>query len=393
MLKTIVFCADGTWNGPGKDIDDASVKSAPSNVLKLYCWLDGVDSADTQPFSYAGEAERVLLDVAGHPLQLAKYLDGVGYDDNWLVKFLGGTFGAGLVTRIIRGYTFISRHYQPGDRIVINGFSRGAYTARALAAMILDQGLLDAGKIDLNDKEHAYRLGCAVWHAHRKKAAQGKLGLLTRLEECMYDMPDFFTQTPSPQQLIGAVPIQCVAVWDTVGAMGVPLYDGEDRRIDAFRFTDCDFSARVAHGFHAIAVDEQRTDFTPTLWNPRQGISQVLFPGSHSDVGGGYPPGSESGLSDGALLWMKQQLEAVVGLRFGAPPQHIKADVAGSAHQPWRLPPYTLMPASHVEARQFPNSIGLQAHASLSARRNLPSVQPDPLLPAVAYAPLNIPAV
>ena len=104
-------------------------------------------------------------------LQASKYLHGVGDSDNFLVKALGGTLGAGLVTRIVRGYTFISRNYAQGDKIFIVGFSRGAYTARALAGVIAAKGLLDATRVDLTEKETAYRLGAAVWYAYRHSAA------------------------------------------------------------------------------------------------------------------------------------------------------------------------------------------------------------------------------
>ena len=51
-------------------------------------------------------------------IQVAKYLHGVGNSENGLVRVLGGVFGAGVIARIVRGYTFISRHFKPGDKIV-----------------------------------------------------------------------------------------------------------------------------------------------------------------------------------------------------------------------------------------------------------------------------------
>ena len=93
----------------------------------------------------------------------------------------GGSVGAGLIARIVRGYTFISRNYVQGDAVYIIGFSRGAYTARALAGMIAAKGLLDATKIDLTDKESAYRLGAAVWVAYRKVALRSSTGWFARL--------------------------------------------------------------------------------------------------------------------------------------------------------------------------------------------------------------------
>src|ERR1051325_3316229 len=122
MSKRIVFFADGTWNGPGQD-DDGTAD--PTNVFKLFSNLDGVDTPDTTRL--ANEQEKALRDAAG-VAQVAKYLHGVGDSRNVLVRLLGGGGGAGLVTRIVRGYTFVSRNYEVDDRIFLVGFSRGAYT-------------------------------------------------------------------------------------------------------------------------------------------------------------------------------------------------------------------------------------------------------------------------
>jgi uncharacterized protein (DUF2235 family) len=402
MAKNIVFCADGTWNGPGKDLDDEPVAARPSNVLKLYRWLAGRDQ-DAPPTAqyasavqYAGEAERVETDAAGNQLQVAKYLDGVGYDDNPLVKALGGAFGAGLIARIVRGYTYISRNYLAGDRIFVVGFSRGAYTARALAGLIVDQGLLDATKLDLSDKDAAYKLGCAVWHQHQQVvASKGKADLLDRLQQALFDVPGLFSSPPDASKRVGDVRIQAVAVWDTVGAMGIPKYDTEDRRVDAFRFADLDLSPRVLNGFHALSLDEQRVDFTPTLWNPRDNLVQRLFPGAHADVGGSYPTdGSESALSDGALVWMQQQLASLPGgnaVHFGDPPEGVSPDAGGVAHQPWTYSPYKELPPEHAKARAFPDGWGLTIDDSVDARRAGGPVRPDPSKPALAYDPQNIP--
>jgi len=128
MSKVIVFLADGTWNGIGVDSDRDGVPEA-TNVLKLYHNLAGDESIDS--FSLENESERVAMNADRNILQIAKYLHGVGDSDNPLRKMLTGAFGAGVISRIVRGYTFISRNYAPGDRIIIIGFSRGAYTARA----------------------------------------------------------------------------------------------------------------------------------------------------------------------------------------------------------------------------------------------------------------------
>ena len=123
------------------------------------------------------ESEKVLGD-SERPQLVAKYLHGVGDTDNPIKKVVGGAFGSGLIARIVRGYTFISRQYQPGDRIVILGFSRGAYTARALAGMISGVGLLDPKATEqtasdrdaMAAKERAYRMGVSAWLRYRENA-------------------------------------------------------------------------------------------------------------------------------------------------------------------------------------------------------------------------------
>jgi uncharacterized protein (DUF2235 family) len=316
MSKNVIFCADGTWNGPGEPDSDDKTDPA-TNVFKLFLNMDGKGTPGTTRLE--NEQELALSDPDGNLVQVAKYLNGVGDSDNFLVKTLGGTIGAGLITRIVRGYTFVSRNFVAGDKIVLVGFSRGAYTARALAGLIATKGLLDARKLDLADKEKAYRLGSAVWFAYRRAALQANPDLLGRFEETILDLPGFLQKPPSPDQLIPA-PIDTVAVWDTVGALGIPEFNARLVRVDAFRFADTRLSAVVQRGLQAIAVDEQRADFTPTFWNRDPRVTQALFPGAHADVGGGYQVGNnESGLSDGALEWMTDELTKR-GVRFSPTP-------------------------------------------------------------------------
>src|SRR5690242_11342508 len=207
MPKNIIFCADGTWNGPGGD--DGS--DPATNVFRLFVNLDGED--DIGSTLLANEQERNLT-VDGTAVQSAKYLHGVGDSRNMLTRLLGGTVGAGLIARVVRGYTYISRNYRPGDRIFIVGFSRGAYTARALAGMIAAKGLLDATQYNLEEKGPAYRLGMSVWYAYRKAASRKDPNLLARLQEVLSDLPRLFI--PHDDAKLVDVEVQAVAVWDTV---------------------------------------------------------------------------------------------------------------------------------------------------------------------------------
>lgn len=380
MAKNLVFCADGTWNGPGED-EQGARSGSPTNVFKLFGNLEGTDTPESLRF--ADEQERQAVDAAGQSVQVAKYLHGVGDSGNPLVKFLGGAFGAGLIARVVRGYTFLSRRYAPGDAIYLVGFSRGAYTARALAGLVAKQGLMDAAKLDLSDREAAYRWGSAVWYRHQRSLRGGFLG---RLESFVADLPGFFNQPPGADRMLDA-PIRAVAVWDTVGAMGIPAFAADHDRLDLFRFADTRLSPKVACGLHAVSVDEARQDFDPTLWDPDPRIVQALFPGAHADVGGGYPVGPESGLSDGALAWMQERL-AGEGLRFAARPAWVPAPAAGGpAHRPWAHFPWTHLPTG---ARVLPAGLGL--HGSVLDRMAAGAVAPDPGVAPEAYAPANLAA-
>lgn len=378
MAKRLVFCADGTWNGPGEDaLGDRT--GTPTNVFKLFSLLEGADTPES--LRLADEQERVARDGDGQVVQAAKYLHGVGDSENPLVKFLGGAFGAGLIARIVRGYTFLSRTYAPGDGIFIIGFSRGAYTARALAGLIAGQGLMDATKLGLADKEAAYRWGAAVWYRHQRSL---RSGLLAQLESFAADLPGFLASPPSADRMVHA-PLCALGVWDTVGALGIPAFAADHERLDLFRFADTRLSPSVARAFHAVSVDEARQDFAPTLWDADPRVVQALFPGAHADVGGGYPAGGESGLSDGAFRWMAEQL-AGGGLRLAAPPAIVALpSAAGIAHRPWAHFPWTHLPTG---ARAFPD--GLSLHHSVLDRMAAGPVVPDPGLPPEPYRPANL---
>lgn len=386
MAKHLIFCADGTWNGPEQD-DNHDLQPDPTNVFKLFLGLEG--SLSIESLRNADEQEKELQDE-GRTVQIAKYLHGVGDSRNPIVKLMGGAFGAGIISRIVRGYTFLSRNYEAGDAIVLVGFSRGAYTARALGGLIVSQGLL--AKSLTEDKTAAYRWGAKAWYRYRQ--ADHQEGVLPRLAELAADLPAFLsTKEIQDQDLLPVPTIQAVAVWDTVGALGIPDYC-QDRRIDAFQFADTQLSPKVLNGFHAIALDEQRGDFTPTLWDRRAGIVQQVFPGAHADVGGGYPTANrESELADIALGWMAANLRTV-GVRIILPPfQPFSPNPLGTAHKPWQHPPFTL-PEMVVVPRDFSNTKatnGIEEHKSVQERIAGGAVVAEPQEAPQLYRPLNRP--
>lgn len=384
MSKTLIFCADGTWNGPEQDEDKDDVPDV-TNVYKLYCGLLGEAPSDAEKLK--GEHEKNLV-VDGQVVQMAKYMHGVGDSSNVIRKAFGGMFGAGMIQRIVRGYTFLSRNYEPGDDIVVVGFSRGAYTARALAGLITSQGLL--AKPLTVDREQAYNLGALAWKQYRQSAPRHDQSFLEKFVEMLAIVQALFSGDKlHGEDLVPVAAIKAVAVWDTVGALGLPDYF-EDIRADTFKFTNTVLSDKVLHGFHAVALDEQRVDFSPTLWSPRAGIEQVAFPGAHADVGGGYPVKvGESGLSNGALLWMADRLRGI-GLRLDPEfdRQHLP-DPAGTAHKPWSKSPFNVV--GKKATRSFAG-YEVDEHASVAARMAAGPVRPSPDDDPQPYAPRNRPS-
>jgi uncharacterized protein (DUF2235 family) len=259
MGKRIIFCADGTWDQPGQN----------TNVYRLYKAL--TVTADQVPY----------------------YDDGVGSDGILLQKLAGGALGAGLFQKIKEGYTKIAHTYAADDQVFIFGFSRGAYTARALAGMIAVCGLPTANFTD--------DVVNTAFEAYRNKGQRA--ALLSQLNKTCHLFDTKLTM---------------VGVWDTVGALGIPaIFGGVDPAL--FGFLDTGLHPNVLNACHALAIDERRAEFPPTLWtgpSPGQTLEQVWFCGVHCDVGGSYPPDSSgSALSDLTLAWMMRKA-AALGLQF-----------------------------------------------------------------------------
>jgi hypothetical protein len=228
----------------------------------------------------------------------------VGTEGGKLQKMLGGGLGLGLNQNIQSAYYWLARNYKPGDQIFLFGFSRGAYTVRSLGGMICGQGLLNLGGVAA-DQRWA-RVKTLFKEGYRKRRPLDEWG----------GAWSFHHGDPQVKQVGGdqadgcnGVGLHFVGVWDTVGAVGIPddaallnLLDDE-----AGGFHDTMLSDSVVHACHAVALDEHRASFSPTLWTDieqRDSVKQVWFPGAHSDVGGGYV---QKGLSDSALKWMMDE--------------------------------------------------------------------------------------
>jgi hypothetical protein len=206
---------------------------------------------------------------------------------------MGGAVGLGLSRNVRDAYSFLAENYCEGDEIFLFGFSRGAYTARSVAGIIGWTGLIHKG--DMDDFS-------LLWEGYRLRSHPGQ--------------PDVRTSFPNR---CASVPIKCIGVWDTVGALGIPGHLG-DMFTQFYQFQDTNLGPHVENAFHALALDEHREDFLPTLWKrlpdapATQRLEQVWFPGAHSNVGGGY---AEHGLSDVALAWMADRIEPFLALDHG----------------------------------------------------------------------------
>lgn len=257
MNKRIVICADGTWNRPEKDLK----VDFPTNVLRL--------ARAINPIAADGKPQQVFYDW------------GVG---SYYDEVIGGATGRGLHKNIMDGYRYLVQNYSPGDEIYLFGFSRGAYTVRCLCGLINNCGILK--------RPNARLIQQAFDHYKKSSALFAPSG----------DKSLEFRQKHSHESR----EIKFVGVWDTVGAMGIPIsFLGLFEDKDEFYDTKIGRNVRVAR--HALAIDEHRSDFEPTIWQVRDNMDmqQVWFAGAHSNIGGSYKPDKDGSLlSDNALLWM-----------------------------------------------------------------------------------------
>src|SRR5271163_2254534 len=169
-MKNFILCGDGTWNTPHGD----TASNPDTNVRKLYCAL-----------------------VNG-PSQLKYYDSGVGTDGTPLDHLAGGAMGEGLFQKVQDCYSFLANVYDPGDKIFLFGFSRGAFTARSVGGMIAGFGV---PSINLDN-----RTVPGIFTAYRepdtdkKKEVKGKL-------TAGYGLTD--------------VTVEMVGLWDPVGSVGI----------------------------------------------------------------------------------------------------------------------------------------------------------------------------
>ena len=299
MGKNIVLCSDGTGN--------QDIKNRGTNVFKLYEAVD-IQGHKTKPVTK----------------QVAFYDDGVG-TANAFAKVVGGAFGWGFSRNVKKMYRELVNVYEAGDSIYLFGFSRGAYTARALGGFIQYCGVLDTNYYSTRPREELTNKIIECWDDFTKvafkyaKAKERRGKIPTEAEKAQYQRESIRRRTGNhavdPEEKLK---IPFIGVWDTVGAIGTP-FDGLRELISRFHpiwFADNTLGPEVSHACHALALDEERRTFHPELWNEQHGrdtrIKQVWFAGVHSNVGGGYP---KQGMSLVTLDWMMSEA-GKAGLRF-----------------------------------------------------------------------------
>jgi len=321
-MKRLIICADGTWNKPDRRDMEKKRKDRygewirkPTNVVKM--------------------ARAIKPEAKNETHQVVYYDPGVGTGWGILDPIVGGAFGHGLSKNILDCYRFLVHNYDEGDELYFFGFSRGAFTARSLAGFIHRCGLLT--------KDDAYYIPEAYEHYRLKLYEEEDIeSIISRripqwipgrirdpivsyyrshyrkVDEENRKKVKEFRSGPAPRNhIVRDVKIKFIGVWDTVGALGLPFGGIFGYWINKkYAFHNVKLGSNVDNAYHALAIDERRKPFKPTLWNSQsigsQKIKQVWFAGVHTNVGGGCDP---DGIANCAFQWMFEKL-AGTGLEF-----------------------------------------------------------------------------
>jgi uncharacterized protein (DUF2235 family) len=276
--KNIVVCLDGTSN----ELDEH-----PTNAAKVF----------------------MMLDLDDPTMQVAYYDPGVGTLPSATARggierglsLLGGlAFGFGMRAKVSRAYGWLVEHYHPGDRVFIFGFSRGAYTARALAALLARPGMLRAGSghlVDYAVAQYVKPAGTRKAVARRAREAKAFADALcwgTEGEPISGATAGFAASTRDDlARDVHAIPVEYLGIWDTVEAWFAGL--------GSLDWPDTCSLWNVNRLRHAVSIDETRRPFRYLPVDRREGFEEAWFPGVHCDVGGTF---ENHELATIALKWV-----------------------------------------------------------------------------------------
>ena len=350
MPRNLVICCDGTANEFARN---------NTNVVKLYSVLRH-DPATQAAYYHPGLG---TMEPAGALSTFARKL----------TKLLGMAIGYGLANDIRDAYVFLMNQYQPGDRVFMFGFSRGAYTVRAVASLLHMYGLIRPGNEPL--VPYAIRMLTGL--------QRGRAGARDEYFGLARDFKAVMSWTDCKPWFIG--------VWDTVSSVGWVE--------NPLKLPYVTSNPDIEIGRHAVSIDERRAFFRSHLWRPagdasRPGgpkdLQQVWFPGVHCDVGGGYAE-KESGLSKIALEWMLEEA-AAKGLMLDGEKcaallggdssgRYVRPDAGAEAHESlkgfWHL-------AEFIPKKHYDRQSGRETRRmNLYRRRTIP---PGSLVHAAAFA-------
>jgi uncharacterized protein (DUF2235 family) len=297
--KNIIVACDGTWldsdNGFRRDSwlpwKTGGRLAIPSNVTR-FCRAILPQHDDGTP-------------------QITYYQAGLGSQNNAYSFFIGGYLGDGISENIREAYAFICNNYQPGDKIFLVGFSRGAFTARSIGGLIASIGVMTKKGLgdfypifkdweNQNNPSYTSPYPAKYFPNRPKYTTTSGAEYLAKMVENGLTRPN--------------IPVEAIAVWDTVGSLGVPdlgPFSSSSRK--EYAFIDTNVPSNLRYAYQALALDDDRKPFRPTLWEmPTAGahtslkeMKQTWFPGAHSNVGGSYP---DTGMADITLAWMTEQL-------------------------------------------------------------------------------------
>ena len=273
-MKRIVICCDGTWN--------RSDQAYATNVVKV--------------------SKAILPRDASQTRQMVYYQNGVG-TRSLIDRLPGGVFGSGLWQNEKLAYEHLVDHYEVADEIFLFGFSRGAYTARSIVGMVRKCGILR--------KSERARIDAAYEFYRDHKVSATSTAAQTFREQ------HSLTIVNDNREFNNVPPVKFMGVWDTVGALGIPLGALGKVFNRKHRFHDVSLSRIVENAYQALAIDEKRGPFQPALWErhpqaAKQALEQRWFAGVHTNIGGGN---ADSRQSDRTLLWMMSKAQTC-GLEF-----------------------------------------------------------------------------
>jgi uncharacterized protein (DUF2235 family) len=302
MAKRLVVCCDGTWNTPRTE----------TNIFRTYRFLRERLGTPTEVTHKDGV--RTCGGRAADGSEVVLFYDaGVGTD--WFSRLLGGGVGVGLSENVCEAYHFLGHNFVPGSEIYVFGFSRGAYTARSLCGFIKAAGLLD--KPSAQDVWRTY-MNRYVTPVHASAAVVARPSgwdldkirgwLVAKAGDAVGRLGADVATLPTH----GDVKIKFIGVYDTVGALGVPIPAAARVNEPIVGFHNTTLGDTVENAVQALAVDEKRGPYVPAVWTQAanavalagQSVLQVWFPGVHSDIGGGY---HDKGIGDITWDFMMRQ--------------------------------------------------------------------------------------